>query len=100
MSWPSLAEKFVQYTREVLALVKTTEKNQKDIEELQEQLRELNAVFLQLVYELQRISEVETLERQKQDLKVEKFKSEIETSILRAQLAQTIEGSDPEKKKR
>ena len=104
MSWVSLAEKFGQFAREVLALVKTTEKNQKDIEELQSQLRELNDVLREVLHqtvrEIQRYREVETLEQQKQDLKVEKFKSEIETSILRAQLAETIVDSDPEKKKR
>jgi uncharacterized protein YoxC len=67
--WKQLLELF----RQVLTLTEDTRRNRTEIKELRKQVDELTATVQRLVYEIHRIGERETHEREKFVLRVENY---------------------------
>ena len=59
------------YGKQLLSITTTTEQNQKDIEELQQQVKDLTAAVHRLSFEFRRLSENEKHERDKMMLQME-----------------------------
>ncbi|MBV9848168.1 MAG: hypothetical protein JO250_00630 [Armatimonadetes bacterium] len=73
---------FIEYARQVLALKQQTDRNTADIKALQQDVKELTAAVQRLAYELHRVSENESHEREKMALRLELAMTKFENRLL------------------
>lgn len=64
-------KKLYEVLTRLFALTQKVERHDKEIVELRQEIKELTSVMQRLVYEIQRISERETHEREKMELRLE-----------------------------
>ena len=66
-----MLKQLFDFVQQLLLLVRDTQRNRDDIEELRQRLHEINAFVIDLAHKVKRLSEREQHEREKFTLKVE-----------------------------
>ncbi len=97
MAWTQPFEDLYQFLKALPVLVRDTETNRDEIRDLREELKEATDLLHRLAFEVQRISDREKSEREKQDLRIENLKLQIEKEFLKERrLIELSSGADIE----
>ncbi|HMG72457.1 MAG TPA: hypothetical protein VK582_03070 [Pyrinomonadaceae bacterium] len=81
MAWSSYVERLYEFLQEVRDLVKNTEKNQTEIEDLRVELKEVTEILRLLISQIERAQDRMADQRKIDELKMKNFKLQVESIV-------------------